>query len=87
VLKKHSFVHETIRDLKLDLFAILETGRDNFAAPFLRYLSGGLDFIWYCLPPQERSGGILVGINSSTLQVTNVVNGNHFVLISISDPS
>ena len=26
---KHSFVHETIRDLKLDFFAIIEMAREN----------------------------------------------------------
>jgi hypothetical protein len=77
---KHSLVHENIRDLKLDFFfAILETGRDNFAAPFLGHLSGGLDFEWYCLPPQGRSGGILVGINNATLKVNKVTNGDHCV--------
>jgi hypothetical protein len=39
---KHCFVHETIRDLKLDFFAIIETGRDNFSMHFLRHLSGVL---------------------------------------------
>jgi exonuclease III len=80
---KHSFVHETIKDLKLDFFAIIETGRDNFSLPFLNHLAGGLDFIWYCLPPQGRSGGILVGINKDTLQVLKVVNGSHCVKFHI----
>jgi hypothetical protein len=75
---KHSFVHETIREHKLDFFATLETGRSNFSIPFLNHLSGGLDFVWYCLPPQGRSGGILVGINSATLQVNKVTNGDFF---------
>jgi hypothetical protein len=64
---KHSFVHETIRNFKLDFFAILETGRSDFSAPFLHHILGGLDFSWYCLPPQGRSGGILVGINTASL--------------------
>ena len=45
---KHSIVIDTIRDNKLYFFAAIETGRDNFAAPFLRNLSGGLDFVCYC---------------------------------------
>ena len=76
---KHFFVHETIRDLKLDFFAIIETARENFSAPFLNHLAGGLDYVWYCLPPQGRSGGILVGLNRETLQVQKVVNGSHCV--------
>ena len=66
---KHFFVHDSFREHKLDFFVILETGRSNFSAPFLAHLSGGLDVQWYCLPPQGRSGGILVGINAWTLSV------------------
>jgi hypothetical protein len=39
---KHHFVHDSIREHKLDFFAILETGRSNFSAPFLGHISGGL---------------------------------------------
>jgi hypothetical protein len=44
-LAKHAFVHETIREHKLDFCAILETGRSSFSGPFLKHLSGGLDYI------------------------------------------
>jgi hypothetical protein len=36
---KHSVVHEAIRNFWLDFFAVLETGRHNFLAPFLKNLS------------------------------------------------
>ena len=61
---KHLVVSDAIREFKLDFFAVIETGRDNFYTLFLRNLAGGLDYSWYCLPPQGRSGGILVGFNS-----------------------
>jgi hypothetical protein len=76
---KHLFVRETIRDYKLDFFAILETGRADFSVLFLRNIAGSADFSWYCLPPQGRSGGILVGVNNVTLQVRKVVNGDYCV--------
>jgi hypothetical protein len=38
-LAKYAFVGETIREHKLDLFAILETRRSNFSTPFLNHLS------------------------------------------------
>jgi hypothetical protein len=57
---KHLFVKETIREHKLDFFAISETGRDNFSAPFLNNLAGGLDYQWFCVPPIGRSGGFLL---------------------------
>ena len=77
--EKHLLVIEVIREQKLDFFAISETGRSNFTAPFLRKLSGGFDYHWYCLPPQGRSGGMLVGINSTTLHVNNVSHGDRCV--------
>jgi hypothetical protein len=72
-LVRHAFVRETIREHKLDFFALLEI-RSSFSTPLLNHLSGGLDYTWYCLPPQGRSGGILVGINSATLIVNRVSN-------------
>ena len=80
---KHWFIHESIREHKLDFFAIQETGRDNFSAPFLRFLAAGLDYAWYCLPPQGRSGGILVGINVQTLIVKGVINGDRCVKLDL----
>jgi hypothetical protein len=68
-------------------FAVLETGRDNFSAPFLENLSGGLDYIWYCLPPQGRSGGILVGFNTQTLKVKNVLSGDRCVKFHLAAKS
>jgi hypothetical protein len=52
-----------VQEHKLDFVVLLETGRSNFSAPFFEHLSGGLDYMWYCLPPYGRSGGILVGAN------------------------
>ena len=80
---KHLFVKESIRDHRLDFIALLETGRSNFTVPFLRDLSCGKDFNWFCLPPHGRSGGILVGINVNTLKVNKVENGDFCVKLSL----
>jgi hypothetical protein len=61
---KHLFIKETVREQKLDLVALLETGRSHFTTGFLQNLATGSDFVWFCLPPQGRSGGILLGINA-----------------------
>ena len=76
---KHLVVSDTIRDFKLDFFALLETGRDSFSAPFLGHLAGALDYCWFCLPPQGRSGGILVGFNAQTIKVKNITSGDRCV--------
>jgi hypothetical protein len=67
---KHLFIKETIREQQLDLDAFLGTGRSNVAKLFLRYLAGGRNFVWFCLPPHGRFGGILVGANAEALSET-----------------
>jgi hypothetical protein len=57
---KHLFVKESIREHALDFIALLETGRSNFAIPFLNQLAGPFNYSWFCLPPQGRPGSILV---------------------------
>ena len=69
---KHYFVQETIRERRLDFIALSETGRSNFSTPFLNHLAAGFDFSWYCLPPRGRSGGMLIGINTTTIHVKSV---------------
>jgi hypothetical protein len=51
---------------------------------FLRDLSAGNDFAWFCLPPHGRSGGILVGINTNTLLVNRVDSGDYCVKLAIT---
>jgi hypothetical protein len=80
---KHLFISETIRQDKLDFIILLEMGRYNFSKPFLKHLSGGLDYIWYCLPPYGRSSGILVGLNMETLSIQKVETGEFCVKLFV----
>jgi exonuclease III len=80
---KHLFVTEAIREHRLDFIALLETGRSNFTLSFLSSLAAGREFAWFCLPPHGRSGGILVGINTHTLSVKKVDNGDFCVKLHI----
>jgi exonuclease III len=76
---KHSLIKETVKTHKLDFIIISETGRGSFSAPFLNNLAAGMDYSWFCLPPRGRSGGILAGINNTSLIVTKVVTGDFCV--------
>jgi hypothetical protein len=80
---KHVFVKESIRDHHLDFIALSETGRSNFVISFLKDLASSKDFAWFCLPPHGRSGGTLVGINTTTVFVKSVENGEFCVKLSI----
>ena len=82
---KHFTVTETIREQNLSFVAILESGRSNFSVPFLKKLAGGKEYMWYCLPPRGRSGGILVGFNVSEFVIQDVVAGDFCVKIQIKN--
>jgi hypothetical protein len=77
--RKHLFVKEAIREHRLDFIAFLETGSSNFSKSFLSSLVGTADFAWFCLSPCGRSVEILIGINTTTLMIKNVQNGDFCV--------
>ena len=80
---KHLTITESVRDNKLDFVVLSETGRSNFATPFLNKVSGRLQYEWYYLPPHGRSGGILIRVNSTTLAVQNMVAGDFCVKLHV----
>ena len=84
---KHITIHETIKEHNLDFVAIIETGRSNFTPHFLNFLAGGRDYIWYCLPPIGRSGGMLVGFNGSSFGVQNVLSGDFCAKFQVKNKS
>jgi hypothetical protein len=77
------FVNETIREHRLDFIALLETGGSNFLVSFLKHIAASKEFLWFCLPPHRRSGGILVGINAETLHVNSVESGDFCVKLHL----
>ena len=84
---KHLAVNEFVREHRLDFVAIIETGRSSFTTPFLNFLAGGLDFIWYCIPPHGRSGGMLLGFNAASLAIESVVSGDFCVKLHLKTKS
>ena len=51
------------------------TRKQDMSKTNLAHLSGGADFIWHCLPPSGRSGGILLWVNATVLEVSIIVEG------------
>jgi hypothetical protein len=78
-LAKHLFFADSIREHNLDFLAISKTGRRDFTQSFLDRLSGGANFVWHSRPPRGRSGGILVGIKTDTMDVLACSNGDFHV--------
>jgi hypothetical protein len=67
----------------LDFIALLEIGRSKCGVPFLVDLASGQEFSWYFLPPRAGSDGIVVGINTKTLIVKRVDNGDFCVKLVV----
>jgi len=78
-LAKYRYISDVIRDRNLDFAAVMETGKQDMSRSNLNRLSGGADFIWHCLPPRGRSGGILLGINAMVLDLSLIVEGEFFI--------
>jgi hypothetical protein len=68
-LAKHLHFADCIRDHSLDFLAISETGRRDFSQSLLNRISGGIDFTWLSCPPRGRSGGILLGVKTDSMEV------------------
>jgi hypothetical protein len=82
---KRFLIHEMVKKHRLDFVIVSETGRSNFVAPFFNHLSRGLDFMWYCLPPHGRSGGILVGINMKTISIQKVETRDFYTKLFVKN--
>ena len=77
-LAKYRYILEAIREQNLDFVAVMETGKKDMSRANLNRLSGGADYIWHCLLPRGRSGGILLGINALNLELSLIVEGEFF---------
>ena len=66
-------------DHKLDFLAISETERRDFPVSVLDRLSGGMNFIWHSIPPHGRSGGILLGVLSESMEVLAYTSGEFHI--------
>ena len=86
-LAKHSHFADCVRDHNLDFLAITETGRREFAQSLLNRLSGGIEFDWYSRPPHGRSGGILLGIRTESMEVLEVTDGDFHIKMHLRNKS
>ena len=86
-LAKYRYIAEAIRDHNLDFVAVMETGKQDMSKSNLFRLSGGADFTWHCLPPRGRSGGILLGINASFLDLSLIVEGEFYIKFHLCNKS
>jgi hypothetical protein len=62
---------------------ISEMGRRDFTQSFFNLLLGGADFVWHSRPPRGRSGDILVGVMTDTMDVLACSDGEFHVKLHI----
>jgi hypothetical protein len=86
-LAKHLNISQCIRDHYLDFVAISKTGKRVYSSSFLNRLSGGEDFEWVSRPPHGCSGGILVGIQTSTMEILDNSGEDFHIKLHIRNKS
>jgi hypothetical protein len=84
-LAKHSHIADCCKDFNLDFVAISETGKRDYSQSLLNRLSGGIDFEWFSRPPRGRSGGLLVGVRSDTMDVLASSDGEYHIKLTIQN--
>lgn len=78
-MAKHDFLRDIAIDKNLDFIAILETNRRYFTDECLNTFCGGKEFCWHWIPPNGRSGGVLLGVNSTIFAVQRTLVGEFHV--------
>ena len=78
-------VKEFIEQHNLGVVGLQETIRDSFDDIELRELVGNRDFSWKWLPTQGRSGGILMGVDQSVLEMKDANILSYCIAMTIRD--
>jgi exonuclease III len=76
---KPRFLFDSMIEHKLDFIALLETKKLDFNINELAHFCANRDFLWDWMPPNGRSGGILVSLNKNKFEVFDIIHGN-FIL-------
>lgn len=82
-LAKYSHIDDCCKDYNLDFIAISEMGKRDYSQSLLTRLSWGLDFEWFSRPPRGRSGGLLLGVRSNTMEVLASSDGEYHIKLTI----
>jgi len=83
--KKYRFLSDLTKEKNLDFIALSETSRANFPQSTLNNICAGRDFIWHCMAPRGRSGGMILGIHLLTFDIGEIEEGEFFLFVSRLD--
>ena len=86
-LAKYKHISDCVRDHALDFVAISECSKRDFPTRDLDHFSCGKDYEWHILPPSGRSGGILLGIHSTYLELLSTSKGEYHIKFHLRNKS
>jgi len=82
-LAKYRFLADLVKGEQINFIALSETSRDDFPDHTLKNLSAGQDFLWHCMAPHGRSGGILLGVDLNVFDIGAIAEGDFFVKFTL----
>ena len=82
-LAKHRYLADLVREEQIEFIALMETGRDSFPDATLKNLCVGKDYLWHCMAPNGRSGGMLLGVDLSTFDIGAISEGDYYVKFTL----
>lgn len=59
--------------------------RQSFSRTYLQSLCAGRDFHWHFTPARGKSGGLLLGVNYTTLDVISQDEGDYHIKMTVQD--
>lgn len=70
---------------QINVVCLQETIKQNFTARELASLARGQEMYWNWVPPEGRSGGLLLGVNSDLLEVLEYKCGKFCQVMKLKD--
>ena len=82
-MAKHRFLDDLVKEEQINFIALSETSRDDFPDHILKNLCAGCDFLWHCMAPHDRSGGILLGVDLDIFDIGAIAEGDFYVKFTL----
>ena len=82
-LAKHRFLSDLVKEEQISFIDLSETGKDDFPDHILKNLCAGWDFLWHCMAPHGRSGGILLGVDLQVFDIGAIAEGDFYVKFTL----
>jgi hypothetical protein len=72
-----------VNEEQINFIALMETSRNDFPDATLKKFCGGRDFLWHCMAPHGRCGGIILGVNIDVFDIGSIYEGDFMLNFSL----